>query len=203
MMTRMPEKTLRRSVVALLASMLWATGSLPGWADTPLGGSSIDAGRASLGGRAMYYDPLDADGNTWSGGAQLRFFLSPALALEGAVDYRQDEFNQGATRVDTYPVQASLLAFLMPDKRITPFILGGAGWYFTHVEGPGDQDETENRFGLHAGGGLMVFLNKHWSIDGTYRYVWVEEIQSHDASLLDKDYNDDGQMVTIALNLHF
>lgn len=88
----------------------------------------------SLGGRAMYYRPNDADGGTLSGGAQLRIHLSSMLALEGSIDYRQSKF--GETVIDVYPVQASLLIYLLPRSRLTPFILGGGGWYYTHVRKP-------------------------------------------------------------------
>ncbi|HXC61103.1 MAG TPA: porin family protein [Nitrospiria bacterium] len=153
----------------------------------------------SLGGRGAYYDPSDGNAS-WYGGAQLRLHLGTVFAVEGSVDYRRSKPDP-STRVDTYPVMASALLYLFPG-RISPFILGGAGWYFTHVDGPGG-DNTQQRFGLHAGGGLEVYLNQYWSIDGTYRYVWLEKIKSKDAALLDKDFNDDGHMVTVGLNYHF
>src|SRR5687767_12767787 len=66
----------------------------------------------SLGPRAAYFDPKDADEGTWYGGAQMRFFLSPALALEGSVDYRKDEYGDGAVDIITWPIQASVLFYL-------------------------------------------------------------------------------------------
>ena len=52
-------------------------------------------------------------------------------------------------------------------------------------------------------GGLQFFFNRHWSIDSTYRYIWLEKIESRDENFVDKKYNDNGHMVTIDLNLHF
>lgn len=160
----------------------------------------VSKGVFSIGGRAMYFDPLDGEGN-WHGGAQVRLHLGEVFAIEGSADYRKNDY--GKTTVRTFPVQASALAYLLPGKRISPFILGGAGWYFTDVEGPGGFDDTQNRFGLHAGGGLQFMMNRNWSVDGSYRFVWLERVQSKDQNLTDKKFQDEGHMVTIGLNYHF
>jgi opacity protein-like surface antigen len=160
----------------------------------------LDFGRFSIGGRAMWFEPKGGD-STWSGGAQVRLYLTRFFAIEGSADYRQNKFN--GTTVHTYPVQVSALLYLLPGWRLTPFILGGAGWYYTTVDGPGGFDDTQNRFGVHAGGGLQYFISRHFSIDSTYRYVWLEDVASRDQSLTNKDFRDSGQMVTIGVNFHF
>ncbi|GKS58022.1 hypothetical protein YTPLAS18_15490 [Nitrospira sp.] len=58
-------------------------------------------------------------------------------------------------------------------------------------------------FGLHVGGGLQLFLNRHVSIDGTYRYLWIEKAESKNVSLDDKKFNDSGHMFTAGVNFHF
>ena len=164
---------------------------------------NTDAGIArglSFGGRAMYYRPKDADSGTLSGGVQVRAHLSPIFALEGSIDYRRSTF--GDTVVDVYPVQASLLAYLLPDARLTPFILGGGGWYYTHVRPP--HERTQYRFGPHAGAGLKLSLNRFWSIDGSYRYLWTRDIKSEDlAHPAGRNFSDNGFMLTAGLNYHF
>jgi opacity protein-like surface antigen len=160
----------------------------------------LDIGRFSIGGRAMWFDPKSGD-SSWSGGAQVRFYLLRFLAIEGSADYRQNKFN--GTTVHTYPVQVSALLYLLPGWRVSPFVLGGAGWYYTTVDGPGGFDDTQNRFGVHAGGGLQWFISRHFSVDSTYRYVWLEDVASKDQNITDKDFRDSGQMVTIGLNYHF
>lgn len=42
-----------------------------------------------------------------------------------------------------------------------------------------------------------------WSVDSTYRYIWLEKIESQDQNIVDKKYNDNGHMVTIGINFHF
>ena len=157
-------------------------------------------GRFSIGGRAVWFDPKGGD-SSWSGGAQVRLYLTRFFAIEGSADYRQNKFN--GTTVHTYPVQVSALLYLLPGWRLSPFILGGGGWYYTTVDGPGGFDDTQNRFGVHAGGGLQYFISRHFSIDGTYRYIWLEDVASKDRNITDKDFRDSGQMVTIGVNYHF
>ena len=164
------------------------------------GGDSQIAEGVSLGGRAMYFRAKDADTGAMSGGAQIRMHLSPMLALEGSIDYRKETF--GSTVVDVYPVQATLLVYLMPKSRLTPFVLGGGGWYYTHVRAP--HDSTQYRFGPHAGAGLKLSLDKSWSIDGSYRYLWTRDIHSEDlAHPAGRHFSDNGFMLTASLNHHF
>ena len=85
----------------------------------------VDYGRLSVGGHATYFRPKDADAGSWYGGAQVRLHFSRIFALEALADYRRNDF--GTTRSDTYPVQGSLLAYLLPGKRLSPFILGERG----------------------------------------------------------------------------
>jgi opacity protein-like surface antigen len=179
---------------AVLVALWCGSASAAGW---PF--DDVSKGTFSIGGRAMWFDPKDGD-DKWFGGAQARVYLGEIFAIEGSADYRRNNF--AGSRVDTYPVQVSGLVYLLPGKRLSPFLLGGGGWYYTHVKS-GSFDDTTNRFGLHAGGGLQYMLNERWSIDGSYRYVWLERIHSTEANIINKSFQDSGQMVTIGLNLHF
>ncbi|OGS28638.1 MAG: hypothetical protein A2218_07475 [Elusimicrobia bacterium RIFOXYA2_FULL_53_38] len=156
----------------------------------------------SIGPRLTYSTPKDADEGEWSGGAQARLHLSPGLGLESSIDYRSNDYGRFTT-IKTYPVQASLLAYLIPGAALSPFLLGGVGWYYTQIDGPAGFNNTTSRFGLHAGAGLEIMLNKTLSLDGSYRYVWLESVTSADSNALDKTYRDKGSMITIALNFLF
>jgi opacity protein-like surface antigen len=169
------------------------------WAQT----GKIGEKTFSIGPRASYFTPKDADKGEWSGGAQLRLYMTPALALEGSVDYRSNDYGDFVT-VKTYPVQASILAYLMPGAVWSPFLLAGGGWYYTEVEIPSIVvKQTKSRFGAHAGAGLEFMLNEYMSIDGTYRLIWLEKLSSQDENALDKEYDDSGSMITIVLNFLF
>jgi opacity protein-like surface antigen len=156
----------------------------------------------SFGPRASFFKGKDADEGEWSGGAQLRVRPFQAIGFEGSIDYRREKF--GSTRVHVYPVQASLLAYILPMNPVSIFLLGGAGWYYTKIDRPHPlNDRTDHRFGMHAGGGVEISLSDSWSLDGTYRYIWLEDFKSTDAALLEKDFSDSGSQVTIGANYHF
>ena len=155
----------------------------------------------SVGGRAAYYRPKGADNGDWSEGAQVRLHFTPAWALEGSVDLRHDKFD--GTRVDVIPIQLSLMVYILPPGyRAAPYLLAGGGWYYTHVGAP--VEHFESRFGPHAGAGVEFFINKSWSLDGSYRYLWTEDIHSQDAEHpLGRNFSGKGFMLTGALNYHF
>lgn len=160
--------------------------------------------RFSIGPRVSLYDPKEAGDSSGMIGAQLRVPMGSTFALEGSIDYRKDKYANDTIVVHTYPVQASLLAYLVPHQIITPYLLGGAGWYFTKVKVDStNQDNTDHRLGLHAGGGLQVWFLRRLSLDGSYRYVWMDKLTTQDASLGDKEFDDSGHLLTLALNFHY
>ncbi len=192
------KRNYRRALVAALALSLFpmlahASESLP---------EEVTGKFLSLGARGTYIDPNDSDEGRWFVGAQGRVHIGPVLAVEGAVDYRSNTFGTDTT-IRTYPVTASLMAYLVPHYRISPYILGGGGWYYTQVEGPGGFSNTQNRVGVHAGAGLEFKINEYLSIDGSYRYVWLESVTSKNRAIQDKSYKDSGPMYTAGLNFHF
>ena len=163
-------------------------------------GDDLHASRpgVTLGGRAAYYRPKESDGGTLNGGAQLRLHITSVIAVEGSADYRQNKF--GATTVDVFPVQASLMLYLAPNWVASPYILGGVGWYYTHVQ----NGATSNRYGPHAGAGLEVALSRQWSIDGSARYLWAQSLKAPTTtSPAGRDFSDNGFMLTAALNYRF
>lgn len=192
-----------KPIVHAVSLLLLLAAAVPPAASAAEGESAGSRGGLSLGARGMYFKPLDADTGNWSGGAQVRLHLGGTFAVEGSADLRQDRF--GDTVVDLIPVQASLLAYLFPGKPVSPYLLAGAGWYYTHIKaGSPFDDRTDHRFGPHAGAGLQLWLNKIWSLDGSYRYVWLSAYRSRDAAHpLGREIRDRGWMVTAALNHHF
>ena len=136
------------------------------------------------------------------GGAQVRAYLTKFFAVEGSADYRQEHNNATSTTLDIYPVQVSGLLYILPDSPVAPFLLGGVGWYHTKVRAPGGIDETSNRFGSHVGGGVQFFLSRHFSLDGTYRYLFTDRITASNGNA-NISVSGDAHMVTGGLNFHF
>ena len=185
--------------VVLVFAILSAAALLPRAASADVNDLIASRPGVTFGGRAAYYRPKDADHGTLNGGAQLRLHLTSAVAVEGSADYRQNKF--GGTTVDVVPVQASLMLYLAPNWVVSPYILGGVGWYYTHVQG---SNGSSNRYGPHAGAGLEVALDRHWSIDGSYRYLWAQSLTSPTTtSPAGKNFSDNGFMLTAALNYRF
>ena len=74
------------------------------------------------------------------------------------------------------PIQASAL-LRMAEGKVSPFLLGGPGWYRRSVEaldGPTDLDLSTTEFGWHAGIGLEILAGRHFGIHGDYRYTFLD-----------------------------
>jgi hypothetical protein len=132
----------------------------------------------SLGGHASYTKASGADG-TWYGGAQLRLRFPGPIGLEGLVDYKRTTYMTGGVdvlRVEQYPVQASLMLFILSGQ-VQPYILGGGGWYYTRSThlGPlaAQASDTQHTFGGHAGGGVELGAKSRVSVHVDVRYVFL------------------------------
>ncbi|MFA5859411.1 MAG: outer membrane beta-barrel protein [Elusimicrobiota bacterium] len=156
----------------------------------------------SIGPRITFTQPKDADSGALYGGAQVRLSLTQILKLEGSIDYRSNDFAL-FTKVNVVPIQASVMTYINTGTSISPYLLAGAGLYYTQVEGPFNLSYTTNRFGVHIGAGLEVLLTDTLSLDSSFRSLWVEKFSSKDAAAIDKEYEDSGYMITLALNLLF
>jgi opacity protein-like surface antigen len=131
------------------------------------------------GAHASYYHSIDhdADARKWYGGAQFRYHVSHYWAMEATADYRREHYSPG-TASDTYPVMGSIVGYPAPHWRVSPYGLAGFGWYLTHTNGPSSFSDTQNRFGPHVGAGLQAFIDQHWSLDGSWRYAWVDDVKT-------------------------
>ena len=117
---------------------------------------------------------LDVDSVRFIGG-QIRV-LSKRWGLEVALDHNSESFELLNQKVTETPIQASLL-LRMGSAKVSPFLLGGPGWYRRKVEpldGPDGSDVTATEFGWHAGGGLEILPSRHFGIHGDYRYTFLD-----------------------------
>jgi hypothetical protein len=108
-------------------------------------------------------------------GGQMRL-LSGRYGLEVAVDRHSESFELLNQKVTETPIQASLLLRLGAG-RVSPFLLGGPGWYRRKVEaidGPADQSVSTTEFGWHAGVGLEIRAARHFGVHGDYRYTFLD-----------------------------
>lgn len=116
----------------------------------------------------------DLDSVRFTGG-QVRL-LSQRWGLEVSLDRHSESFELLNQKVTETPIQASLLLRLGGGS-VSPFLLGGPGWYRRKVElldGADDLDVETTEFGWHAGGGLEIVIGRHFGIHGDYRYTFLD-----------------------------
>ena len=146
--------------------------------------------------------PADSDEGTWMAGLQVRFPLSPMFAIEGSIDFHSSEFSDGDIEVIQWPVQVSLLWFILPKAKITPYVLGGVGWYYTTTDFSGSlsgvDSDTESMFGAHLGIGARLSLGQSLSLNGDLRYIFIEP---NGDALEDEDF--DTIQFTVSLGFGF
>jgi opacity protein-like surface antigen len=117
---------------------------------------------------------VEADSVRFVGG-QLRLD-GGRVAIEVAVDRRSETFEALGEKIVETPIQASLLLRLT-SGRLSPYLLGGPGWYRRRVEridGPDDLTVSTTEFGWHAGIGLEIRVGRHAGIHGDYRYTFLD-----------------------------
>jgi hypothetical protein len=124
------------------------------------------------------------------GGLAVRADLATALKAEIGVQYRDEERFNDNLKIRTWPIMASLWVQPLPML----YAGGGVGWYHTTydwVDEPlAPEDETEQDFGVHLGGGFRVPLAPTISADLNGRYAFLGEVESEFDELdnLDPDF---------------
>jgi opacity protein-like surface antigen len=117
---------------------------------------------------------LDTDSVRFIGG-QIRMG-GGRVGFEVSLDRHSETFEALNQKVVETPIQTSLLLRLA-NGSLSPYLLGGPGWYRRRVEvldGPDDLNVSTTEFGWHAGIGLEVRLGKHAGIHGDYRYTFLD-----------------------------
>ena len=166
----------------------------------------------------------DADAGTSSvrfTGGQLRAGVSRRFSIELALDLKTETNEAETVRVRTTPFQASLLLFPVRGS-LSPFVLGGVGWYSTRVQ---QLEATEvidsvttRRRGYHAGFGAELQLGRHAGLHADYRYTFLnfndeDEEEEDDPSFLESLSpaaavsrflpSSEGSMWTVGLTIYF
>ncbi len=141
------------------------------FADPGIGAGLLGAATRTAGG----------SGTTFVGGALGITRLTGVFGLELFIGHRIDTYDEAGTpvlRVQQIPVQLSLLAYLLPNLRVQPYLLGGIGYYRVWCTGEGPlepQGRTiENKFALHAGAGVDFRISRTVSLRLDGRYVFLD-----------------------------
>jgi opacity protein-like surface antigen len=174
----------------------------------------IIANTIGIGPRAGWYASNDAEEGAWYFGVAGRLRLGKNVGFEAALDYRTAErFSTGRIDERRYkadvaymPLTLSAMIFLPFGSNLSPYAVGGVGWYYTLVDYDllsasipelRDKFEDENSFvpGYHFGVGCEIVFGSNFALHGEFRYLFLgTEINSlNDVTTLDVDTrNSDG-----------
>ncbi len=109
-------------------------------------------------------------------GGLLRARVSDKTAVEVSLDYRSRTNQLLTERTRDYPIQGSLLMYLVQGG-LSPYVLGGAGWYTQRVDTLDNQtvlrSTTTRTMGYHGGLGGEVRLGARTAVHADYRYTFI------------------------------
>ncbi len=146
-----------------------------------------------LGARVGYMRGRDAEKGNWLGGVQGRLYLVEYVAVEGSIEFHQDEYMDGDVVITFYPVQVSAILSPLPQSSVRPYAVGGAGWYYTRIDYRDALDawdsETEHFFGIHLGGGVELSAGDKLVVTADFRYVFVDEPGVDNSDLEEEEWD--------------
>jgi hypothetical protein len=135
-----------------------------------------------IGGRVAWVTPdtdVDVDAVRMFGG-QVRL-VGKRFGLEASIDHRSESLELLNQKVTETPLQTSLL-LRMGKGKVSPYLLGGPGWYRRKVESLDDSagSVSATEFGWHAGAGLEILAGRHFGIHGDYRRTFLDFSEDDD-----------------------
>ena len=162
----------------------------------PLTTYSAEGGKLGVGIRGGWYKSQDADQGKVYGGIQARWRVLPALSIEGLVDYRYEQSFPNNRKITSYPVLVSALFYPIPESKISPYLLAGAGWYYSKLEDRSGSTWT-NDFGVHAGAGVDIPLSPMITFNADLRY-YILDINDQKVS----DLTTSGYLISAGLTFY-
>lgn len=131
----------------------------------------VGAQGIALGPQVGFHKAADANNGDFMIGGALRLKLTPALGVEGSINYRHEEFADVMT-VRSWPVMVTGMLYPLP------VVYGalGAGWYNTTFDFDSEihDDQTNQEFGWHFGGGVELPVGANVKLTSDIRYVFLD-----------------------------
>jgi hypothetical protein len=160
-----------------------------------------------IGGRLAWVtadSDADVDSVRFTGG-QIRL-LSARIGMEVSMDRHTDTIDLLDQKVTETPIQASLLLRLGAGS-VSPYLLGGPGWYRRKVEpidGGGEAAVETTEFGWHAGIGLEIRPARRLGVHGDYRRTFLDFSDDEDEGLVGRLLpGHRGSMWTLGATIYF
>jgi hypothetical protein len=133
--------------------------------------SDFFAQSISLGPQLGFVRSTDADKTTLMPGVAARLSIL-SFGIEGAIYYKSENFENGAVKTTSYPVNITLLWKILPLIHAE----GGIGWYNTKIDDSnildGIRSETKSNTGYHIGAGFELPLGGI-ILSADVRYVFL------------------------------
>lgn len=133
-------------------------------------------------------------------GVQARARISDMLAIEGSMEFREEDLVDDAT-LKIYPLQFSALIYLLPQSKIS--IYGIVGMGFTRTSVTGDlfgEDVSSTDMSYHWGGGVEVPVSDLMGFYGDIRYL---DMDFGLDALTEFDLNTSGWQMNFGVNWYF
>jgi opacity protein-like surface antigen len=125
--------------------------------------------------------------------------LGQVVKTEIGAQYRSESLYGGDLSVRQWPVTASVWLSPVPSL----YAGAGVGWYHTtydYEDELGLDDNTEQNFGVHVGGGLRVPLIPQAALDLQGRYVFLQDQESQ---LVPESFDPDFWSLSLGLAIGF
>jgi hypothetical protein len=156
----------------------------------------------SIGPAGGYLHAHGADRGTWFVGGQARLHILGYFAIEASVTFHENSYEGGDVHVTQYPVQLSGMIYPFPAWILSPYLVGGGGWYYSRVTYSGAlsgiSNQTEHTFGAHGGVGADVRLGATFTLDADLRYIFLDPTGTQ---VKNGDFNY--WQVTFGVNVNF
>ena len=132
----------------------------------------VGAQSVKLGPQVGFHKSGDAEDANVMVGTALRLKLTPALGVEGSINYRQEKLAGDALTVRSWPILVTGMLYPLP----IAYAAVGAGWYNTTFDFESDlvENDTQQEFGWHFGAGVELPVSSSVDLTGDIRYVFMD-----------------------------
>lgn len=129
--------------------------------------ATADAG-LGVGARYSYVHNNDLEDNSSMIGAMVRLRHMMFFGLEGAIDVRKEELNDGSELTST-PISVSAMVYPIP----LAYGLVGLGYYRTTLK-VGVDEASDSQIGYHFGAGVEMPIIPLLKVTGDMRYQFLD-----------------------------
>ncbi len=159
---------------------------------------TVPAAQAGLGigARYSYVHNNDLEDNSTMFGAMVRLRHMMFFGLEGALDYRKEEFNNG-NELKSTPLTASVMLYPVP----VAYALAGIGFYRSTLTTTSGAEASDTKIGYHYGVGAEVPVVPLLKLTGDIRYQFIDYDFEDIPELVDK-VEADGYAISAGVILY-